>query len=155
MKLASKKVSDSRLVTTHLVLPEHTNAMGNIFGGTIMSWMDVIASIVAYRHCRSAVVTASVQDLSFLHPVKLGELVTLSASINYTSKRSVEVGVKVMAENAISGEKRHTSSAYFTFVSLDKNGKAHAVPKIIPQTADERRRFREGERRREMRLQKK
>lgn len=155
MKLKPKKVSDSELMTAYHVLPSHTNAMGNIFGGTLMAWMDSIASIVAYRHCRSVVVTASVHELSFLYPIQLGELVTLNAKVNYTSKRSVEVGVKVLAENAITGEKRHTSSAYLIFVSLDKHGQAQNVPQIIPQTTDEKRRFKEGEKRREMRLQKK
>jgi acyl-CoA hydrolase len=117
--------------------------------------MDSIASIVAYRHCRSVVVTASVHELSFLHPIKLGELVTLYASVNYTSNRSIEVGVKVLAENAIPGEKRHASSAYLIFVSLDSNGKAQSVPQITPHTEDEKRRFKEGEKRREMRLKNK
>lgn len=155
MKLKSKKVSDSELMTSYHVLPSHTNAMGNIFGGTLMAWMDSIASIVAYRHCRSIVVTASVHELSFLHPIKLGELVTLHASVNYTSARSVEVGVKVLSENAITGEKCHTSSAYLVFVSLDDSGKAQPVPQILPLTAEEKRRFKEGEKRREQRLKKK
>lgn len=143
----SKSVSDSALETTYFVLPEHTNPMGNIFGGTVMSWVDITAAIVSFRHCRSLVVTASMDELSFLHPIKLGDLVTLKASINYTGPHSIEVGVKVIAENPVSGEKTHTSSAYLTFVSLDKKGKAQPVPQISPETKEENRRFEAGKKR--------
>jgi len=154
MTIPSKKMSASALESTHLVLPEHTNYMGSIFGGTIMSWVDIIASIVSFRHCRSLVVTASMDELHFLNPVNLGDLVTLKASINFTSKRSLEVGVKVVAENPISAEKSHTSSAYLTFVSLDKNGKAQAVPQIIPKSDQEKIWFEEGKKRYEVRKKK-
>lgn len=143
----SIKLPDSKkssLETTHLVLPEHTNAMGNIFGGTVMSWIDITASIVAFRHCRSLVVTAGMDKLSFLYPVRLGDLVTLKASVNFTSKRSMEIGVKVLAENPITGLKKHTSSAYLTFVSLDADGHAKEIPQINPKTAEEKRRFKAG-----------
>jgi len=153
-KLKDKNAKDSEIESTYLVLPEHTNAMGNIFGGTIMAWIDMIASIVAFRHCRNIVVTASMDDLSFLHPVKLGDLVILKSKINFTSKRSIEVGVKVVAENPITGEQKHTSSAYLIFVSLDKNGKAIEVPQIIPESDCEKQRFEEGKTRRENRLKK-
>lgn len=152
LKLIPKKVSETSLETTYLVLPEHTNPMGNIFGGTIMSWVDITASIVAFRHCRTLVVTASMQELSFLHPIKLGHLVTLMASANYVSERSIEVGVKVVGENPVTGEKRHTSSAYLTFVSLDENGKAQQIPPLIPESKEEIQRFEDGKKRREQRL---
>lgn len=148
----SKKVSESALESTYLVLPEHTNAMGNIFGGTIMAWIDIIAAIISFRHCRTLVVTASMDDLHFMHPVKLGELVTLKASVNFTSNRSLEVGVKVLAENPLTGDSRHTASAYLTYVSLDSAGKVLPVPAVIPESADEKRRYEEGRQRREMRL---
>jgi len=154
MNVKPKKVSESALESTYLVLPEHTNAMGNIFGGTIMGWVDIIASIISFRHCRSLVVTASMDELSFLNPVKLGDLVTLKAAINYTSKRSLEVGVRVEAENPITGEKSHTSSAYLTFVSLGDDGKAQPVPPIIPETDQEKKWFEEGKARYEERKRK-
>ena len=130
-----------------MVLPEHTNAMGNIFGGTIMSWVDITASIVAFRHCRNPVVTASMQEMSFLHPVQLGDLVILKASINYASKRSVEVGVRVESENPLTGRRQHTSSAYLTFVALDSDNKAMVVPEVIPETDIEKERYQKAEQR--------
>lgn len=148
----SKPVSDSALETTYLVMPEHTNAMGNIFGGIIMSWIDITASIVAFRHCRTAVVTASMDDLHFLHPVRLGELVMLKGSVNFTGNRSLEVGVKVIAENPLTGEQRHTSSAYLTFVSLDADGKATPVPQVMPETLEQKRRFEQGKARKQARM---
>lgn len=152
-KVSAKPVSASRLETTYFVLPEHTNPLGNIFGGTVMSWIDVTAAVVAFRHCRSLVVTAAMDELHFLHPIKLGDLVTLKAAVNYTSPHSVEVGVKVMAENPISGETKHTSSAYLTFVSLNKRGKAQTVTQVTPVTEEEKRRFTEGKKRRALRLE--
>lgn len=151
----SKSVRESALESTYLVLPEHTNAMGNIFGGTIMSWVDVIAAIVSFRHCRTLVVTASMDDLHFMHPVRLGELVTLKASVNFTSNRSLEVGVKVLAENPLTGDSRHTASAYLTYVSLDADGKVLPVPPVIPESPEETRRFEQGRIRREARLERK
>lgn len=147
-----KTVSESSLETTYMVMPEHTNPLGNVFGGTIMAWIDVTAGIVAFRHCRSVVVTASMDELHFLNPIKAGDLVTLKASVNYTGHRSLEVGVKVVAENALTGHSKHTASAYLTFVSLTKDGNVVPVPKINPQTPDEKRRFIEGEERKQQRL---
>lgn len=152
--LKPKKVSESALETTYLVLPAHTNALGTIFGGYIMSWIDLTASIVAFRHCRSVVVTASMDQMDFIHPVKLGDLVTLMANVNYASTHSVEVGVKVIAENPISGEKHHTASAYLIFVSLDENGKAKPVPPVVPETPQQKKRHEEGKKRREEYLRK-
>jgi acyl-CoA hydrolase len=148
----SKPVKESALESTYMVMPGHTNAMGNIFGGTIMSWIDVIAAIVSFRHCRTLVVTAAMDDLHFMHPVKLGDLVTLKASVNFTSKRSLEVGVKVMAENPVTGAQNHTSSAYLTYVSLDAAGQVLPVPAVVPESAEEIRRFEDGRLRREGRL---
>ncbi|OVE81324.1 hypothetical protein BVY03_03830 [bacterium K02(2017)] len=148
------KPATNRLETTYLVLPEHTNFMGNIFGGTIMSWIDTTAAIVAFRHCRSIVVTAAMDDLSFLSPVHLGDMVNLKAAVNFTSKRTIEIGVKVWAENPITGKTRHTSSAYLSFVSLNKKNKAQLIKPVTPKTIDEKRRFKEGERRYKQRLKK-
>lgn len=153
--MKSKAPKVSKVENTYLVLPEHTNAMGNIFGGRVMAWIDMIGSISAFRHCRSQVVTAGMDQLDFLYPVYLGELVTLKAVVNYTSKRSVEVGVKVIAENPITGDERHTATAYLTFVSLDEEGNVQAVPQVSPKTAEEKRRFNEGKKRRSQRLKNK
>ncbi len=149
-----KPVKDSQLETTYMVLPEHTNALGNIFGGTIMSWIDVTASIVAFRHCRSVVVTAAMDEMSFLHPVHMADLVTLKASVNFTSDHSVEVGVKVEAEDPVTGETNVTSTAYLTFVSLDSDGRVLPVPPAIPETALEKQRFLAGQKRYEERRKK-
>lgn len=153
MKAKAPKVS--KVENTYLVLPEHTNAMGNIFGGRVMAWIDMIGSISAFRHCRAQVVTAGMDQLDFLYPVYLGELLSLKAIVNFTSQRSVEVGVKVIAENPITGEERHTATAYLTFVSLDEQGQVQDVPQVLPKSADEKRRFSEGKKRRAQRLKNK
>jgi acyl-CoA hydrolase len=116
-----------------------------VFGGTIMKLIDTAAGIAAHRHCRTNVVTASMDRLDFHQPVFIGELVVLRASINYVGKTSMEVGVRVEAENLTTGEVRHTNSAYLTMVSLDGKRKPAPVPKIVPQTEDEKRRFQEGQ----------
>ena len=149
-----KKVSESAIESTYMVLPEHTNPTGNIFGGTVMAWIDITASIVSFKHCRSLVVTASMDELHFLHPVMLGDLVTLKACVNYTSKHPIEVGVKVIAENPITGIRQHTASAYLTFVSLDEKGKAKEVNAVEPETDEQFRRFEEGKVRYEIRRNK-
>lgn len=151
-KLNSKRVKESITENTYVVLPGDTNPLGNLFGGTMMSWIDVTASIVALRHCGSIVVTAAMDDLFFIHPVKLGDVVTMKASINFASKHSVEVGVKVFAETATKQIKKHTASAYLTMVALDEKGKVKKVPSIDPQTEDEQRRYKQAQQRREWRL---
>ena len=147
-----KKVLESITENTYVVLPGDTNPLGNLFGGTMMSWIDVTASITALRHCGSIVVTAAMDDLFFIHPVKLGDVVTMKASVNFTSKHSVEIGVKVFAENPMKQVKKHTASAYLTMVALDDKGKVKPVPSILPQTDEEKRRFKQAEQRREWRL---
>ena len=115
---APRPVSASRVVMTELVHPSHTNALGSIFGGTIMSWVDIAAAICAQRHSRSNVVTASIDGLDFVQPVYKGWVVNLKSSINFTGRTSMEVGVRVDAENPQTGECFHTASAYLTFVAL-------------------------------------
>lgn len=148
----AKPVSASQVVMTQLVLPTHINALGSIFGGTIMSWIDIAAAIAAQRHSNKEVVTASIDSLSFIAPVYKGWVVNLKASVNYTSRTSMEVGVRVDAENPRTGEVFHTASAYTTFVALGGNGKPIEVPGLICETADEKRRFEAGKRRREDRV---
>lgn len=148
----AKPVSASQVIMTQLVLPSHINAIGSIFGGTIMSWIDIAAAIAAQRHSNKEVVTASIDSLSFIAPVYKGWVVNLKASVNFTSRTSMEVGVRVDAENPRTGEVFHTASAYTTFVALGGNGKPIEIPGLICETEDEKRRFEAGKRRREERL---
>lgn len=153
--MRKKTVSESRLEMAQIMFPMDANPAGNVYGGTIMKLIDTAAGIVAYRHCRTNVVTASMDRLDFHQPVFMGELVVLRASINYAGNTSMEVGVRVEAEDLMTGEIRHTNSAYVTMVSLNENRKPTSIPKIMPETQDERRRFEEGkiraQRRKELR----
>lgn len=146
-------VSQSLVIMTELVLPTHTNALKSIFGGVIMSWIDIAAAISAQRHCKSPVVTASIDDLHFVAPVYEGWIVNLKASVNYAGKTSMEIGVRVDAENPIEGKTYHTSSAYLTFVAIDKSGKPMAVPPVLPETSEQIRRFKAAVQRRQWRLE--
>lgn len=148
----SKSVSSSQVVMTQLVLPSHTNSLGTIFGGTVMSWIDIAAAIAAQRHSNQVVVTASIDQLNFIAPVKKGWVVNLKASVNFASRTSMEVGVKVEAENPITSELFHTASAYLTFVAVDENGKPSVVPEVIPESEAEKRRFKDAKTRRQLRL---
>jgi acyl-CoA hydrolase len=147
-----KPVKLSQSESAHLVLPSDANALDTIFGGRIMAWADLAASIVAFRHTRQICVTASMDELHFISPVKVGEIVILKASVNYTHKTSLEIGVRVESEDPLTGERKHTASAYLTFVAIDANRCPIPVPPVIPETADEKRRYREAEERRNNRL---
>jgi acyl-CoA hydrolase len=149
--MAGKSVQNSIVVMHELVLPNDTNVLGNILGGKVMHYMDICAAMSAYKHARSPVVTASVDRLNFLAPAKMGEILILKSSVNYTGKTSMEIGVRIESENTISGEINHTASAYLTFVSLDDNRKPKKVEKIIPKSVDEIRRFKQAEMRKEIR----
>ena len=132
-------------VTMHeLVLPNDTNNLGNVLGGRVMHLMDICAAMSAYKHARSHVVTASVDNMNFLAPAKKGFILILKSSVNYVAKTSMEVGVKIESENPFTGEIKHTASAYLTFVSLNKDGKPVKVPDVIPETDVEIRRYKEG-----------
>ena len=120
------------------VLPNDTNPHGTIFGGRVMALIDIAATIAASRHCRTVVVTASMDELVFHHPIREGHIIILEALINEAFKTSVEVGVNVFSENPITGERRHTSTAYTTFVALDDLGRPAAVPPLLPETDEER-----------------
>lgn len=152
MDITAKPVSASRTIMTELVLPSHTNALDTIFGGVIMSWIDIAAAIVAQRHSQRAVVTASLDALNFWAPVKRGWVVNLKASINFVSKSSMEVGVRVEAENPITGELFHTASAFLTFVALGSDGKPTPVPGLLFENEVDRQRWSDGEKRRQHRL---
>lgn len=152
--LAPDKFSEtSEAIMTEMVLPQHTNAIGTVFGGVIMSWVDIAAAICAERHANKQVVTASVDALEFLAPIKLGWIVTLKASVNYVWTTSCEVGVKVTAENPRTGEFFHTASAYVTMVALDSHGRPTGIPAVIPSNDEQKRRFEEAKFRRISRLE--
>ncbi|MBI2066600.1 MAG: acyl-CoA thioesterase [Deltaproteobacteria bacterium] len=149
-----KPVKESQIEVTHIVQPAHINSLGTIFGGQVMAWIDLAAAICAERHTRQVCVTAAIDDLHFLAPVRAGDIVILHASVNYTHKTSLEIGVKVESENPLTGERRHTASAYLTFVALDEKRKPIEVPPILAETDKEKRRYREAEQRQKNRLKK-
>lgn len=151
-QIEARPVSDSQVTMTEVVLPVHTNAIGSIFGGVVMSWIDVAAAVSAQRHSRSVVVTACIDDLHFIAPIFKGWVVTIKSCVNRAFSTSMEVGVRVDAENLLTGECVHTATAYVTFVALDSSGKPKKVPVVLPQNADEVRRYENALIRRDNRL---
>lgn len=133
--------SDSEAVMTELMMPQHANVLGNVFGGVILSLVDRVAAVAAIRHARGPCVTVSVDKVDFREPIRIGEMVTAFARVNYTGRTSMEIGVKILAENIVTGDRRHTNSCYVTYVALDENGKPKPVPPIVPQTEEEQRRW--------------
>lgn len=150
---AGKPVSASTVVMTQLVLPEHTNSLDSIFGGVIMSWIDICGAIAAQRHSAGDVVTASIDDLHFIAPVYKGWVVNLKSSVNFVAKTSMEVGVRIDAENPRTGGSFHTASAYLTFVGIGPDGKPRVVPPLILETSEDRRRHEQAQARRGLRIQ--
>lgn len=150
--LAGRRVSESMTTMTEMVLPQHTNALGSVFGGVIMSWIDICGAITAQRHSRLPVVTASIDYLQFVKPVMIGWTVNLKASINYVGKTSMEVGVRIDAENPRTGETFHTASAYLSFVALDEKRNPLPVAPLLLESEDEKRRNADAKKRREARL---
>ena len=150
--LPGRPVSASRTEMIELVLPQDANLLGNILGGRVMHLIDIAGAIAAHRHCHRQVVTASVDHLDFLNPVRLGELIVLEAQVNRAFHTSVEVGVEVFSENASKGERKHTTTAFLTFVAIDETGSPCPVPPVILKTQEERRRYREAGERRKARL---
>ena len=137
---------------THHVLPEFANSLGNVFGGQVVSWIDICAAIAAQRHCRSVVVTASIDAVQFLLPIKLGHIVILRGQVNATFKTSMECGVSIYSENPLTGEIKKTMKAYATFVALEESGKPRAVPPLLLLNETDRRRHADATRRRAQRL---
>ncbi len=135
-----------------LVLPNDANVHGSILGGKVMHLMDMAAAIAAYRHCRRPVVTASMDRVDFHHPVRVGQLIILQASVNHAAHTSMEVGVRVQSEDLNTGDRLHTASAYATFVALGPSGRPTEVPALLLETDEDRRRFAEAEARRAARL---
>jgi acyl-CoA hydrolase len=146
-------VSKSQVIMTEMVLPSHTNALDSVFGGVIMSWLDIAAAICGQRHCQMPVVTASIDDLHFVQPVYKGWIVNLKASVNFVATTSMEIGVRVDAENPIQNRVFHTASAYMTFVALDADGKPTRVPPLLVETPEQIRRQKAAELRRQHRLE--
>jgi acyl-CoA hydrolase len=145
-----KPVCDSQTEHTQMVLPGDANPLGNILGGVVMHLVDITGAIAAHRHAASYVVTASIDHMDFLLPIRVGEIIILKASVNRVFASSMEVGVKVFREEIFTRRLLHASSAYLTYVAVDQDGHPHAAPPVIPETAEEKRRFRQaGQRRRE------
>jgi acyl-CoA hydrolase len=151
--LKGKPVSASRSEMTEIVLPAQTNPLGKLLGGQVMHLVDMVAAMAAHRHSNSYVVTASVDYIDFRNPINLGEIVNLKSQVNRVFRTSMEVGVEVYSENAMTEERKHTTSAYVTFVAIDEHTRfPKPVAPLILKTAEERRRFREAAKRREVRL---
>lgn len=152
-QMAGKTVSASRSEMAEVVLPAQTNALGKLLGGHVMHLVDIAAAMAAHRHSNSYVVTASVDSIDFRNPVSLGEIVLLKSQVNRVFQTSMEVGVEVYSENVLTGERKHTTSAYVTFVAIDeKTLKPKAVRPLIVKTREEERRYEEAAERRKTRL---
>ncbi len=150
--MKEKTVSESKLMIVQQMVQADANLAGNVHGGVIMKLIDSTAGLVAARHASSNVVTASIDRLDFYHPVYVGELLKINASINYAGTTSMEIGARVQAENVMTGESRHTASAYLTYVALDKNGKPSKIPPLGLTNEEEERRNQEAAERRKIRL---
>ncbi len=151
--LEPRPVSASKVEMTEIVFPNDTNPLGNVMGGRVMQWLDIAAAVAAGRHARTPVVTASVDNVDFHNPVPSGGVVILLASVNFTGRTSMEVGVKMFWEERATGNRIHVVSAYLTFVSLSpETKKPREVPPVLPESDEEKRRFAEGQKRRQQRL---
>ncbi len=146
------KVKDSEVEISRLVLPEDTNVVNALYGGRLVEWMDNIASITAYKHARKNIVTGSIDSLFFISPIKLGDIVTIRSFVTYTTKSTMEIEIDVFSENAITGDKKITTQAFFTYVAIDNDGRPVEIPQIEPENDDEIKRYKEGEQRSAERL---
>jgi acyl-CoA hydrolase len=148
-----KFVKDSVSEYSELALPDDANILGNVLGGKVMHLVDIAGALAAMRHARTPVVTASIDYMTFLHPIRIGQLIRLTSAVNRVFRTSMEVGVKVTVEDLLTGEVKHTSSAYLTFVGLDAQGNRVQIPQVIPESEEEKRRFEDALARRDYRLQ--
>ncbi|MGH9378786.1 MAG: acyl-CoA thioesterase [Terriglobia bacterium] len=151
-KVKGRTVEESKVEMMEVVLPNDANLLGNILGGKVMHLIDIAGAIAAHRHSRFQVVTASVDSLDFLHPVRVGQIIMLRAFVTRAFHTSMEVEVNVYLEDYVEGERRQTSSAFLTYVALDDSGKPAVIPPLLPRTTEERRRYREALERRRRRL---
>ncbi|MBX2922991.1 MAG: acyl-CoA thioesterase [Chitinophagaceae bacterium] len=152
MSVASKKAQDSLVMMTELVLPNDTNVFGNLMGGRLMYWMDIAAALSAQKHANAPVVTASVDNISFENPIRLGNAVYIEAKVSRAFNSSMEVHMRVWGEDLKNQYKYKSNEAYYTFVALDASGKSSPVPQLVPETEDENRLFEGAMRRRQLRL---
>lgn len=150
--MKSVKAKDTESITTHIVLPNDTNTLGNLMGGQLLNWMDIASAISAQRHCRRVVVTASVNHVSFDRPVKLGDLVTIKAKVTRAFNSSMEVFMTVYVENPANGEQTLCNEAIYTFVAIDQIGRAIQVPQLIPETEEEKEKYEGALRRKQLSL---
>ena len=151
--LEPRTVRETQHETSQLMLPQHSNNLGLVFGGVILAMMDTASAVCAIRHARSTCVTASVDRVDFREPIHLGDLVIMKCSVNFVGRTSMEVGVRVEAEDLQTGNRRHTNSCYLTFVAIDRNGKPIEVPRLVAETDDEVRRYEAAKMRRQRRLE--
>ena len=150
-----RTVQQSHVIMTEVVYPSHINALDTVFGGVVMSWIDIAGSISAGRYSGKPVVTASIDDVHFIAPAYKGDILNIKACVNYVHNTSMEIGVRVDSENLVQNVFRHIVSAYLTFVALDKNKKPTSVPPLKPETEIEKRRYQQAQLRREWRLERK
>jgi acyl-CoA hydrolase len=149
----TKTVRESQHEASALMMPGDANNLGHVFGGVIMAMVDTTAAVAAIRHARATCVTASIDRVDFREPIHLGDLVVMKASVNFVDRTSMEVGVRVEAEDMLTGNRRHTNSCYLTFVAVDRNGRPLQVPELAPETPDELRRYAAAAERRRRRLE--
>ncbi|SNS92006.1 Acyl-CoA hydrolase [Granulicella rosea] len=145
-----RAVSESQAERNEIIFPADANPLGNLFGGKLMQFIDLVGAVAAGRHARAYTVTASMDHLDFVGPVRVGELLILRASVNRAFRTSMEVGVKAMVEDILSGQYRHVASAYLTYVAVDMTGKSVEVPQLVPETEHQKRRFEDAGKRREL-----
>lgn len=149
----SRTVKETQHETSQMMLPQHSNNLNLVFGGVILAMMDTASAVSAIRHARAICVTASVDRVDFREPIHLGDLVIMKCSVNYVGRTSMEVGVRVEAEDLQAGSRRHTNSCYLTFVAVDRNGRPVEVPQLVPESEDEIRRYEAAKARRQRRLE--
>jgi acyl-CoA hydrolase len=149
----SRTVRESQLETSALMMPADENARGHVFGGAVLAMMDKAAAVVAMRHARLPCVTVSVDRVDFREPILVSELVHMKASVNFVGHSSMEIGIRIEAENMMAGTRRHTNSCYVTYVALDRDGKPAEVPSLTPETDEEKRRYAAAAERRRRRLE--
>lgn len=148
-----KPVSESRHETSQLMMPSDGNILGHVFGGAVLAMMDKTAAVSAFRHARAACVTVSMDRVDFRQPIHIGDLVIMKSSVNFAGRTSVEVGVRVEAEDLLTGVRRHTNTCYVTFVSVDGEGRPIVIPDVVPETEEEKRRYEDARERRRVRLE--
>jgi acyl-CoA hydrolase len=150
--MKSKTASESLSMNTEIVLPNDTNTLGNLMGGRLLHWMDICAAISAHRHCKRVVVTASVNNVSFTQPIKIGSIVTIQAKVSRAFSTSMEVFIDVWVEDAVTGVKKKCNEAIYTFVAVDQHGAPLPVPELVPETPEEKSRYAGALRRRQLSL---